>query len=190
LDGTLYRPLPVKLAMAAELALLGPGALKRVRAFRDEHEALRAELVEPVESPFHLQLERASRRLGRSTRELELAVRTWMQERPGRWIRRFRRAALLAEIDAFRAEGGRTALVSDYPALSKLRALGAEHLFDAVVASGEPGGPGRLKPWPDGYLLAARALDVEPGKCLVVGDRDDADGEAARRAGMAFRLVR
>jgi beta-phosphoglucomutase-like phosphatase (HAD superfamily) len=39
-------------------------------------------------------------------------------------------------------------------------------------------------------LLAAERLEVEPAACLVIGDRDDADGEAARAAGMAFRHIR
>jgi beta-phosphoglucomutase-like phosphatase (HAD superfamily) len=38
-------------------------------------------------------------------------------------------------------------------------------------------------------LRAAAALEVEPSACLVIGDRDDADGEAARAAGMAFRRI-
>ncbi|MCB9916751.1 MAG: HAD hydrolase-like protein, partial [Planctomycetes bacterium] len=42
---------------------------------------------------------------------------------------------------------------------------------------------------PDGYLEAARRLGVAPAECLVVGDRDDADGAAARAAGMAFRRI-
>jgi HAD superfamily hydrolase (TIGR01549 family) len=112
-----------------------------------------------------------------------------MVARPAKWLRLARRGALLGELARFRAGGGRTALVSDYPAEAKLAALGARELFDAVVASGEPGGPDRLKPAPDGYLCAARALGVAPAECLVIGDRDDADGVAARRAGMAFRRV-
>jgi HAD superfamily hydrolase (TIGR01549 family) len=46
-----------------------------------------------------------------------------------------------------------------------------------------------LKPWPDGYLLAAERLGVAAAECLVIGDREDADGLAASRAGMAFRRV-
>ena len=61
--------------------------------------------------------------------------------------------------------------------------------FQRAGLSGEAEGPGRLKPWPDGYLLAAERLGIHPGECLVVGDRADADGEAARRGGMAFRRV-
>jgi HAD superfamily hydrolase (TIGR01549 family) len=112
-----------------------------------------------------------------------------MIERPKRYLGWFRRKELLEEIRRFRAGGGRTALVSDYPATEKLAALAAAELFDVVVASGESDGPRRLKPDPDGYLRAAQALGVAPAKCLVVGDRDDADGAAARTAGMGFRLV-
>ena len=106
-----------------------------------------------------------------------------MIDRPGKWLRRFRRRPLLAAIERFRTNGGRTAIVSDYPARHKLAALQAVKLFDSVVASGEAGGPSELKPRPDGFLLAARQLQLSPADCLVIGDRHDADGEAARCAG-------
>jgi HAD superfamily hydrolase (TIGR01549 family) len=101
----------------------------------------------------------------------------------------FKRRSLLRRISEHRKAGGRTAVVSDYPARHKLEAMQVTELFDVVVASGEPGGPKRLKPDPDGYLLAARTLGVEPTQCLVIGDRLDADGAAARAAGMAFHLI-
>lgn len=188
LDGTLYAPAPVRLAMAAELGLLGWGALPVLRRFRREHEALRALGLEG--DPFRLQLERTAAALGAPADRVEASVRDWMLERPGKWLSLFRRRALLAEIAGFRAKGGRTALVSDYPARQKLAALGASALFDVVVASGEPQGPLRLKPHPGGFLSAAAALGVEPARCLVIGDRADADGLAASAAGMAFRHVR
>jgi putative hydrolase of the HAD superfamily len=188
LDGTLYVPLPVKLAMACELALLGGAAALLLRRFRHEHEAVRALGLEG--DPFRLQVERTATALGVSTDEVEGRVRTWMIERPGKWLRLFRRRALLAEIAAFRRAGGKTALVSDYPASEKLRALRSHELFDVVVASGEAGGPSRLKPHPNGMLRAAEQLGVSAAECLVIGDRKDADGVAAQAAGMAFRLVR
>jgi HAD superfamily hydrolase (TIGR01549 family) len=187
LDGTLYAPVPVKLMIAAEIVLAGWSAARVLRRFRKEHERVRELGLEG--DPFALQIERTAEALGRSAGDVEEHVRHWMIERPGRWLARFRRHALLAEIEAFRDSGGRTALVSDYPALRKLEALGASSLFETIVASGEPGGPRRLKPHPDGLLRAAAALEVEPSSCLVIGDRDDADGEAARAAGMAFRKI-
>ena len=185
LDGTLYAALPVRLLMAAELAIGGWSAAPILRRFRREHERVRG-----LEGdPFMIQIERTAEALGISAEDVEGHVRNWMLERPGRWLAAFRRQALLAEIEAFRRGGGRTALVSDYPARRKLEALGASALFDAVIASGEPGGPTRLKPHPDGMLRAAAAIGVEPAECLVIGDRDDADGGAARAAGMAFRRI-
>lgn len=189
LDGTLYRPLPVKLLSGLELGLLGFSHLAPIRIFRREHERLRAELSEAVASPFDAQLESTAAKTGLTAPELDRIVRAWMVARPAKWIRLFARKSLLAEIRAFRDAGGKTALVSDYPARTKLAALGAEGLFDAVVANGEAGGPARLKPWPDGYLKAAELLGVPPAECLIIGDRDDADGEAARRAGCAFRQI-
>lgn len=186
LDGTLYHPLPVKLAMAAELAIVGWGALAVVRRFRREHEAVRAE---GASDPFRAQLARTAEGLGREVAVVEAVVDEWMHARPGKYLHWFRRRALLAELAAFRAAGGRTALVSDYPARAKLEALRARDLFDAVVASGEPGGPRRLKPEPEGYLLGAERLGVPAPRCLVIGDRDDADGAAARAAGMEFRRI-
>ncbi len=188
LDGTLYEARWVKLLMAAELAIAGWNAIPTLRRFRHEHENVRAEQHEG--DPFRLQLELTARALERDPEHVERHVRTWMFERPGKWIARFKRSSLFSEIRDFRAGGGKTAVVSDYPALAKLSALGEPELFDTVVASGEPGGPRRLKPHPEGYLRAAELLGVAPAKCLVIGDRDDADGAAARAAGMQFRLMR
>ncbi|HYP74975.1 MAG TPA: HAD family hydrolase [Polyangiaceae bacterium] len=195
LDGTLYTQRWVRLAMAIELALFGRAAIKTLRQFRHEHEALRAEqnsgrdLAQTHSSPFAGQLARTAEQLGKPVAEVELVVRSWMVERPGKWIRRFARHALLNELRAFKAQGGRTALVSDYPAERKIDSLGARSLFDVIVANGEEHGPRRLKPDPEGYLRAAELLQVEPARCLVIGDRDDADGGAARAAKMSFRLV-
>jgi FMN phosphatase YigB (HAD superfamily) len=187
LDGTLYAQAPVRLAMAAELLLLGRRSLSVLRHFRKEQERLRASDVEG--DPFRLQIERTAEALGQPASYVERSVRDWMIERPAKWLRLFRRRSLLAEIGAFRRGGGRTALVSDYPARQKLEALGALPLFEVIIASGEPEGPTRLKPHPNGVLRAASALGVDPARCLVIGDRQDADGAAASAAGMAFRHI-
>jgi len=195
LDGTLYTQRWVKLAMAVELVLLGRSAIKTLRQFRHEHEAMREEQREsralaPLhESPFAGQLARTAEKLSVPVAEVELVVRHWMIERPRKWIGRFPRQSLLLELRAFKGQGGQTALVSDYPAERKIEALGVRSLFDVIVANGEANGPRRLKPDPEGYLRAAELLKVQPGRCLVIGDRDDADGEAARAAKMSFRLV-
>jgi len=189
LDGTLYTARWVKLAMAAELALGGWSALGTLKRFRHEHEHLREDPGGDDESPFSVQLARTAEALELDVGVVRTRVERWMVEKPGKWIRMFRRTRLIEEIASFREAGGRTALVSDYPARKKLAALQSAELFDVVVANGEPNGPRRLKPDPDGYLRAAKSLGVAPERCLVIGDRDDADGEAARAAHMQFRRV-
>jgi beta-phosphoglucomutase-like phosphatase (HAD superfamily) len=189
LDGTLYRQHAVRCAMACQLLLRGRSVIKILKAFREEHERLRGFQLQGEADPFLLQIERASRRLALSQQEVTAAVDDWMFQRPGRWLRLFRRRRLLVSISLYRRHGGKTAVVSDYPACAKLTAMGLAEYFDQVVACGEPGGPNGLKPLPTGLLLAAERLQVRPAECLVIGDRWDADGEAARRAGMAFRHV-
>ena len=190
LDGTLYLPQPLKLVMAAQVLVAGPRAIRIISQFRKEHEALRATMQECDPSPFEEQLRRTSLAVGVDRDEVAATITRLMFERPLLLLRWFKRHELLREIDVFREDGGRTAIVSDYPARAKLEALGVNNSFDRIVACGEPDGPRRLKPAPDGYLLAAKALGVEPTRCLVIGDRSDADGIAAQTAGMEFRHIR
>lgn len=192
LDGTLYRPTGLKLVMGLELALFGRSDIRTIRAFREQHERLRAETAAGALStrpPFEEQLARTASELGIDETSVRQRVEHWMIERPSRWLARFRRDDLMHEISAFRGQGGKTAVVSDYPAKHKLRSLQLHELFDIVIANGESDGPEALKPEPSGYLKAAERLGVVPGECLVIGDRDDADGKAAQAAGMAFRRV-
>lgn len=190
LDGTLYQPKPLKVVMAAHLAISGPRVFRMISRFRKEHEAMRSAMLECTPSPYEEQIKRTAMALNMEPSEVQAIVTRYMFERPLPWLRRLKRNELLREIGVFREDGGRTAIVSDYPARAKLDALGVTELFDRVVACGEPDGPPRLKPAPDGYFLAAKALEVEPSRCLVIGDRVDADGAAAQAAGMEFRLIR
>ncbi len=190
LDGTLYHALPMKLLMLPKLLGLSSEQLHIVRRFRREHEFLReVGLTDAGVSPYTVQLARTAAALQISEERVAEVVTLAMIELPLPLLRPTRRRGLFGAIAQFRAHGGKTALVSDYPARRKLAALGAETLFDTVVANGEPDGPPALKPSPSGYLIAAERLGLTPPECLVIGDRDDADGAAARAAQMKFRRV-
>jgi HAD superfamily hydrolase (TIGR01549 family) len=189
LDGTLYRQSLVRAMMASELLLRGQLDIKVLREFRRQQETLRAAVDCSQTDPYRRQIECTAHALRVSEEHVAAVVECWMIKRPGKWLRLFRRRPLLRAISKFCREGGKTAVVSDYPARRKLAAMGLSGSFDVVVACGEPEGPLALKPHPAGLLLAAERLGVDPQQCLVIGDRADADGEAARRAGMAFRHV-
>lgn len=190
LDGTLYRALPLRLLMAAELALVGWRAVGILRRFRAEHERVRHSTEPATTTPYELQIERTAQALQLPASRVEVVVQEWMQERPQKWLPRCLRRGLIGQIGGFRQAGGRVAVVSDYPASSKLSALGVSSLIEAVVSSGETPELKRLKPAPDGYLLAAEMLGVPAENCLVIGDRDDTDGEAACAAKMDFLHIR
>lgn len=194
LDGTLYKAKPLRWAMAAELALRGAPAIRTLRVFRRLHESLREEwLADPAlefhPSPFEEQLKRAASAANVELETVRAHVDEWMIERPSKWMRRFERVDLIARLVEFRALGGKTALVSDYPAERKIHAMGYRQLFDTVVSNGDHPRLRRLKPAADPFLIAAEELGVLPEDCLIIGDRDDADGGSARAAGMAFELV-
>lgn len=72
---------------------------------------------------------------------------------------------------------------------AKVRALGLEGAFDAVIYSDELGRVWR-KPEARPFLLAASALGVVPAGVVVIGDRPDKDVAGARRAGMRAVRVR
>jgi len=194
LDGTLYLAPPLKRRMALELALGGLFKARLLSQFRHVHEELRElqkqdPLVSFGSSPFEEQLQRTATRSNKSVDEVRAVVTEWMIERPCKHLRSVRRDSLVDQICAFKASGGKLAVVSDYPVERKLAALQVRDLFDVVVSNGETTGLTRIKPAPDGYLLAARLLGFSAEQCLVVGDRDDADGAAARAAGMRFLHV-
>lgn len=186
LDGTLYVQWPVRLAMGVELALGNWRHVHLLQSFRREQERLR-EVTEALPcDPFAIQIQAVADRFSVPVEHVELVVTKWMIERPCKWLVRFRRKHLIRQIEEHRRRGGVTAVVSDYPAKRKLAHMGLTGLFEAVVASGDSTGLRRLKPAPDGVLLAADELGCPVETCVVIGDRSDTDGEAARRAGMSF----
>lgn len=84
--------------------------------------------------------------------------------------------------------GIKLVLLSDYGfAKEKLQALGlSPTLFDWVISAPELGG---LKPAPELMRIITERMGVAPQECLVIGDRDDTDGEMARRTDAQFRKV-
>lgn len=85
---------------------------------------------------------------------------------------------------ALRARGLRLAAVTNAAGghqRGKLRALGLERAFDAVVISGEVG---VAKPHAGIFHTACAALGVRAGQAVHVGDRLDLDAEGARAAGL------
>lgn len=91
-------------------------------------------------------------------------------------------------VKQLREDGIKVAVFSDYSFVrEKLEALGfdpewADYLFEAPVLGG-------LKPCKESFGKICKAMNLLPGECLMVGDREDTDGDGARNVGMAFVRV-
>ncbi len=98
----------------------------------------------------------------------------------GKWVIPF--------IEECKEKGVKMVVLSDYEGIKeKLQALGLDDtVFDWLIASSDLGG---LKPAPQIMHMVAERMGVTPQECLVIGDREDTDGEMARGAGADFCLV-
>ena len=86
-----------------------------------------------------------------------------------------------------RRHGIKTAVYSDYGCVrERLEALGFDCKWTDVVADAPS--LGGLKPCKESALKLCDMLGVAPADTLLIGDRDDTDGESARRCGMRFIL--
>lgn len=81
--------------------------------------------------------------------------------------------------------GLRVAVYSDYGFVrEKLSALELDtSLLDLMVCGPELGG---LKPCKESMLEVLKRLSVVPQRSLMIGDREDTDGESAKRVGAQF----
>lgn len=91
-------------------------------------------------------------------------------------------------IELFRSSGIRTSIASgsySHDVNALLSAHGISHLFETVVGKDDSG---RIKPFPEPYLLAAERLGLEPAKCFAIEDAEKGV-ISAHAAGMMVIVV-
>lgn len=187
-DGTLYDPRPLRRRMALELLWAGLttkeglAQIRQLRTFRRERERLAEEEAEAIRSA---QYERPAALLGVEAEAVRRVVEDWMEERPLANLRGCRFPGVGSLFAELAAAGVTVAVLSDYPAVGKLEAL--ELSADCVVSAVDPE-VDRLKPHPAGLRRVLELLGLSPSECLVIGDRDERDGEVARRVGTDYLL--
>lgn len=182
-DGTLYdyKNIP------RNLILNSPRNIFRIKAVRDARNKLKGIDFGNAEKFGEAYVAEVSRLAGISK---EKAAEWCFTAGPANMIDVLRKKYRMREsapqvFGAFGAAGVRTAVFSDYAFVKeRMAAIGfsentCENLFSAEEL-------GALKPCPRPLLDIAAALGVKPERCLVVGDRNDTDGEGARKAGMKF----
>ena len=191
-DGTLYRQGRVRFYVAAQMLrfaishpLMAWKTARALAAYRHAQEELRA-----TDQPggAWMQAAEAARHTGYEEAFIGQCVDRWMSAVPLPALEKARRPGLIPFLDWARAEGLRLAVVSDYEAGGKLRALRIDRYFSAVVCAQDPG-VGVFKPSPLGLQVALVQLAVEPAEALYVGDRLQVDAMAAVAAGMTAAVI-
>lgn len=182
-DGTLYDQSRLRRAMAVRLlshiALTGNfSTLKALQAYRHAREVT----ADAQRADFEAEALAAAARAGRisETRAREL-VAEWMHQRPLPLLPRCRYGGVAELFARLRTRGTLVGILSDYPAAAKIQAMGLE--ADAIAFAGGPGVPFQ-KPDPSGLQHLMEIADASPAETILIGDRDERDGEAGRRAGV------
>ncbi len=185
LDGTLYSQPRMRMLIVKDMVLyyvLHPthiGQLRIVfhfRRIREEHE-FRGGNIEKT------QYELTATRLRVTEECVRKVVDKWIMVEPLKHLAKCKLPYVDRAFAHLKTKGKGIAIVSDYPVREKMRSLGLE--ADVSVCATDPD-VDCFKPNPKGLLVAAAKLGLSPQECLVVGDRDEKDGEAARAAGMVF----
>ncbi len=190
LDGTLYHQLPVRIFMAVWMIMhyvLRPMKYRELLAVLKYRE-LREKLFRNDDEDFHArQINETSRIFGLRPDETERIINSWMNNKPLKLVKTFRRKKLLSKLKELQTSGKIIIVYSDYPVKEKLRALNFEP--DKYYWSND-GFINCMKPSASGLLRIIRELKLNAQNILYVGDRYDRDGECAGRAGIDYADVK
>ncbi|MBB3302812.1 putative hydrolase of the HAD superfamily [Rhizobium sp. BK077] len=182
-DGTLYNQRRLRLRMAGEMIAdaLASGCLTNLRVLR-AYRSLRETVGEEEIDNFQASLmARTVARTGQPTERIEAIVSEWIERRPLAHIASCRYRGVVELFAALRRQNKAIGIYSDYPAGQKLQQMTLS--ADFVVASTDPD-IGILKPDPRGLQILMQRAGVSPAQTVLIGDRPERDGLAARRAGV------
>ena len=187
MDGTLYDQRLLRKRMVPRLGFyaltrVDITLLKVISALRRERESLAEAECSPFEDTLIANVAQAT---GATPDRVRFVLNDWLETRPLPLLAPCIVPGTAALFKALRATGRGVAILSDYPASAKLQALKLE--ADRVFAATDPD-IAIQKPSPKGLERAATHFGLTPGAVLMIGDRDERDGEAARRAGAPYLI--
>jgi putative hydrolase of the HAD superfamily len=193
IDGTLYRQIPVRLAIFHRMCLqyaFSPfqfwECLRAIRGYQHALEQLRGR--NDAGSVDTRQFELACRLSGLSIALLKAYLEKWFDLEPLQILGRCLRPGVEDFLSRAKGRGLRLGVFSDYPAELKLNAMGLSDYFDVVLTARQIE-VNRLKPDPLGLELAVKKLDANRRTALYVGDQPRIDAECARHAGIKSIIV-
>jgi HAD superfamily hydrolase (TIGR01549 family) len=191
-DGTLYRQWPVRLAMGMELASQAVRSPSQARArvtalarFRTAQERLRRE-GQRITATAQADIAASGSQLPPTA--IGALAQEWMHRRPLKYLRACRARGLVRVLDLLQRRGVATGVLTDYPPLAKLEALGLSGRFSLVLCATDDE-VAYFKPHPRGFEVACARWHLSPHQVLMVGDRVDVDAAGAAAAGMPSVII-
>lgn len=183
-DGTLYDQRKLRIRIISDMflaVLLAPGRLSELKILYHFRRAREKNCGSTAGDIAWRQYAWAAEKTGCKPERVQRVVEKWMHVLPLKHLPTCRYSGASDVFHHLKRRRVGIGVFSDYPAEAKLSAMG---LAADVIVSAVDEDVDRLKPHPRGLLLAAEKLQTPVSRCLFIGDRDDKDGECARRAGM------
>lgn len=190
LDGTLYNQTKLRLNMAVRLGVYYCShfwkikelfVLKYFREVRDKWDEIRVDDAGVDDAQYAY----VGGKKGVSAEYVERVVKKWIYDNPLDLLGKYRNEKLNSYIEGLQAAKIPVVIFSDYPIEDKIAALSIKP--DGMYCPGDERNID-LKPSPMGLELILNDFALAPEEILMVGDRDEKDGEAARRAGVDYYI--
>lgn len=189
LDGTLYDQGTVRRKMLRDIlfSLVSFRTtyqdIRIIRSFRKHRESNKGISVPSLEK---LQYEWCAREIMIAPTEVKQVINRWMYEYPLQILKDARYPGVEFVFKTLRSRGKKIVVYSDYPVEKKLEALG---LFSDRNYCSTDTLIEELKPCQKALKLVCRDFSTEPQKLVYIGDRENTDGESARKTGVRFIRV-
>lgn len=184
-DGTLYFQRKVRMIMVKRLLsyyAFHPLKIKDLFIIK-EFRALR----EKAQSADTLYIDTA-RKYGVSKERVEEVINKWIYKNPIDAVSCSKDEKLLCAIKKLKNSGKKIVIWSDYFADDKLEALGVE--ADAVYTADDSDRHIELKPSDAALKLIMNDFSVSNDQVLMIGDRLEKDGYAAKSAGVDYIILK
>lgn len=186
-DGTLYDQHKLRLFMLREMFMevLQTRNVNFIRVLKI-YRSLREKAIIYPNNFEQILISETANLTGCSKDIVKNIIIEWIHIRPLRYLDKCRYAGVMDLFSTLKSHGKNIGIFSDYPAENKIISLGLT--ADYIVSAGDTDTP-RLKPDPQGLLNIMRRSGSESANTLLIGDRPERDGEAARKAG-TYVLIR
>jgi FMN phosphatase YigB (HAD superfamily) len=188
MDGTLYYQKPFRIRMI--LFLLGhilrhPGSINDMLIIKKYRE-VREHWNKSDEDLDTAQYEYVAKLKNTTKEHVEEVVKFYMHKAPLRLLPSFKDNELAKIIGNLRDKGIKVIVYSDYPAEDKLKALNIK--ADRCYCSADAR-IGTMKPDPKGLKVILSDLGLQSDETLMVGDRYEKDGLAAKACEMDYIIL-